>query len=180
MTRSFRKRLPPRVRSLIGCWKRGAANMSQRSASFVRVCGVGMVFGMCISFPATAAEAASSMQGVIQPLESAQFTPDDDVKCLSDVLETGDPAKGPSTVLLKAPPGCLVRWHYHTAMEQVTVIRGQVKIEMTGHGPVTLGAGGFAAMPGKMAHQFVCRGKQECLMLVTFDGAYDIFWGKGN
>jgi hypothetical protein len=71
-----------------------------------------------------------------------------------------------------------VRWHY-TAMEQVTVIRGRLEIEMTGHGPAALGAGGFAAMPGKMAHQFVCSGKQECLLLVSFDGVHDIFWGKG-
>jgi len=154
--------------------------MNQWSASWVRVCGVGVLFGMWMGSPAAAADAPSSMPGVVKPLESAQFTPDDDVKCLSDLLEAGDPAKGPSTLLLKAPPGCLVRWHYHTAMEQVTVIRGRLNIEMTGHGPVTLGVGGFAAMPGKMAHQFVCRGKQECLLLVSFDGVYDIFWGKGT
>jgi hypothetical protein len=50
---------------------------------------------------------------------------------------------------------------------------------MTGHSAV-LTSGGFASMPGKMAHQFTCSGKQECLVMVTFDRAYDIFWGKGN
>jgi quercetin dioxygenase-like cupin family protein len=84
----------------------------------------------------------------------------------------------PSTILLKATPGCVVPWHYHTAMEQVVVIRGLLKMEMTGHSATTVGPGGFAAMPSKMAHRFVCSGKRECLLTVMFDGAYDIFWLK--
>jgi hypothetical protein len=30
-----------------------------------------------------------------------------------------------------------------------------------------------------MAHQFTCQDAQ-CLMFVTFDRAYDIFWGKAG
>jgi anti-sigma factor ChrR (cupin superfamily) len=144
------------------------------------MCGVYALLSIWTQCSAAAdvAAASASMPGVVKPLESQQFTPDDDVKCLSDALEAGDPSKGPSTFLLKAPPGCLVRWHYHTATEQVTVIRGSLEMEMTDHGPAILGAGGFAAMPGKMAHQFVCRGRRACLLLVTFDAPYDIFWGK--
>ncbi len=33
-------------------------------------------------------------------------------------------------------------------------------------------------MPGRMAHQFTCQGPQACVMFVTFDGAYDIKWGR--
>jgi quercetin dioxygenase-like cupin family protein len=132
------------------------------------------LLGACIAAAAIAAE------GTVKPLANVQFEPDDDVKCLSDVLETGDPAHGPSTILLKAAPGCLVPWHYHTAMEQVVVIRGQLEMEMTGHSATMVGPGGFAAMPGKMAHQFACKGKQECLLTVMFDGVYDIFWVKSK
>ena len=37
---------------------------------------------------------------------------------------------------------------------------------------------GFAVMGSHMAHQFACQGTTACVMFVSFDGAYDIKWGK--
>jgi len=135
-----------------------------------------------LSLPATAANPSSGdrLAGESKPLESIHFEQDDDVKCLASARETGDPSKGPSTFILKAPPGCIVPWHFHTAEEQAIVIRGKVTMEMEGHPAVTLGAGGFSVMPGKAPHQFSCIGKHPCLLIVTFDAPYDIFWGKKN
>lgn len=124
--------------------------------------------------------ADSTMTGDVKPLTSLHFTADDDVKCLSDAIETGDPETGPSTILLKATPGCVVPWHYHTAVEQLIVIRGDVLTEMSGHAAGLLSAGGFAVMGSKVPHQFVCQEKSECLIVVIFDRKYDIYWGKGN
>ena len=124
------------------------------------------------SEPAT----ADQMKGEVKPLNAVQFAPDDDVKCLQSALETGDSTKGPSTFILKAPPGCVVRWHFHSAQEQAIVVRGKVKMEMDAHAPVTLEAGGFAMMPGRMAHQFSCVGRTPCLITVVFDRPYDIVW----
>jgi quercetin dioxygenase-like cupin family protein len=142
----------------------------------IRFAFIAMLFGITSVF----AFAADPANGVTKPLDAMHFAPDDDVKCLSSALETGDPAKGPSTFALKAPPGCMVPWHFHTAQEQAIVIRGQVKMEMTGHAPMQLGPGGFAMMQGKVAHQFACEGRAPCLIIVVFDGVYDIFWGKGR
>jgi mannose-6-phosphate isomerase-like protein (cupin superfamily) len=127
-----------------------------------------------------AAFAESKMTGAVKPLRSVQFSPDQDVKCLSSALETGDAATGPSTWILKAPPGCVVPWHRHTAEEQLIIISGAVLAEMSDHPPTRLGPGGFAVMGSQMPHQFSCRGKSPCLMMVSFDRAYDIFWGKGG
>jgi anti-sigma factor ChrR (cupin superfamily) len=124
--------------------------------------------------------AQDKAKGTIKPLSSVQFAPDKDVKCLSSALETGDPATDRSTFILKAPPGCVVPWHFHTAEEQLTIISGTVLAEMIGHPSTRLGPGGFAMMGGRMAHQFTCQGKAACLMIVAFDGPYDIFWGKGG
>jgi quercetin dioxygenase-like cupin family protein len=118
------------------------------------------------------------MQGEVKPLNSIHFVQDDDVKCLLSALETGDPAKGPATFILKAPPGCVVRWHFHSAQEQAIVIAGKVKMEMDAHAPVSLEAGGFAVMQSRTAHQFSCVGSTPCLMMVAFDRPYDIFWVK--
>ena len=118
--------------------------------------------------------------GNIRPLAGVKFKQDGDVKCLQTALEAGDPTKGSSTFILKAPPGCVVPWHHHTAQEQLIIIEGNVLAEMTDHPLTQLGPGGFAVMEGHMAHQFTCQGKFACLMFVTFDRVYDIFWGKGG
>ena len=117
--------------------------------------------------------------GALKPLPAVQFLPDGDVKCLSSAIETGNPVTGPSTLILKAPPGCVVPWHSHTAQEQIMMVSGTIVAEMTGHPITTLGPGGFAVMAGGMAHQFTCQ-DMACVMFVTFDRAYDIFWGKGG
>jgi hypothetical protein len=49
---------------------------------------------------------------------------------------------------------------------------------MEGMKDAVLGPGGFAMMPSKASHWFTCTAKEECLMFVTFDRAYDIVWIK--
>jgi quercetin dioxygenase-like cupin family protein len=117
-------------------------------------------------------------QGVVKPLSDVKFQPDEDVKCLSSAVETGDLSKGPSTIVLRAPQGCLIPWHYHTAEEQLIVIQGKVPTEMEGMPKQVLESGGFAMMPGKTKHRFSCQSKVGCILFVTFDKAYDIFWVK--
>jgi gentisate 1,2-dioxygenase len=118
------------------------------------------------------------MTGRVNPFASLPLAQDSDVACLQSALETGNSQAGPSTWILKAPPGCVAPWHWHTAQEQLLVVAGDVMAEMTDHPPTLLQAGGFAMMPGRMAHQFTCRGAEPCVMFVTFDGGYDIKWGK--
>jgi quercetin dioxygenase-like cupin family protein len=117
----------------------------------------------------------AAQHGII-PLEDAPFSQDLDVKCLQGALENGNPETGPSTFLLKAPPGCRVAAHYHTAEEQLIVIQGSVTTGMKGMPEAELTAGGFAVMPSKAVHWFSCSGKAPCLMVVTFDRKYDIVW----
>lgn len=115
-----------------------------------------------------------------RPLAEVKFEQDDDVKCLLSAVETGNPATGPSTIVLKAPPNCLVPWHYHSAEEQLIVVQGSIRTEMDGMSARALGPGGFAMMPSKAKHQFSCQSKTACVMFVTFDRVYDIFWVKDN
>ena len=114
----------------------------------------------------------------MKPLADVKFEQDEDVKCLASALESGDPASGPSMIILKAPPKCLVPWHWHTAEEQLMVIEGSVLTEMEGMPAHPLVRGGFAMMPGKAKHQFSCESKTDCVMFVSFGGKYDIFWVK--
>ena len=135
---------------------------------------------LALLFLAATASLSSQEQhhGVVRPLSDVKFAPDDDVKCLDSTLESGDPDKGPSTFILRAAPDCKVPLHYHTAEEQLIVVRGDLETGMEGVAPRVLQAGGFAMMPSKEKHWFTCQSKEGCLMFVTFDRAYDIFWVK--
>jgi quercetin dioxygenase-like cupin family protein len=135
---------------------------------------------IAFTFLAAAASLSSQEQhhGVVRPLSDVKFEQDSDSKCLSSSLETGDPDKGPSTFILRAAPDCRVPLHYHTAEEQLFVVSGDLETGMEGVTPRVLQAGGFALMPGKEKHWFTCKSKAGCLMFVTFDRAYDIFWVK--
>jgi glyoxylate utilization-related uncharacterized protein len=144
-------------------------------AVMAKACLVSVAFW---SLTNAGAMAQAAMAGKIQPYGSLAFGPDADVACLASALEAGEAATGPSTWILKAPSGCLVPWHSHTAQEQLIVVGGSVMAEMTGHAPTLLEAGGFAVMPGRMAHQFTCQETASCVMFVSFDRAYDIKWEK--
>ena len=124
--------------------------------------------------------AQKPMAGTVMPFAAVPFAPDVDVACLASALETGTAATGPSTWILKAPPGCVVPWHSHTAQEQFIVVFGDVKAEMPGHPPTRLGPGGFAAMGSHMAHQLTCEGTVACVVFASFDRAYDIKWEKAQ
>lgn len=137
-----------------------------------------LIVSCILLFPAAVLQAQATKPGSVVPLADVKFATDDDVKCLRSVKENGDPATGPSTYILKAPPGCLVAWHWHTAEEQLIVTQGSVLTEMEGMAPHTLGPGGFAMMPSKVKHQFSCKSKSDCIMFVTFDRVYDIYWVK--
>jgi quercetin dioxygenase-like cupin family protein len=131
-------------------------------------------------FISGAALAEDTTTGAIKPISSVKFSPDNDVKCLLSAVETGNPKTGRSTLILKASPGCVVPWHFHTAEEQLIVISGTVRSEMADHRPARLGPGGFAVMGSHAPHQFTCQSKFACLMMVAFDRIYDIYWGKGG
>ena len=151
-----------------------------RALSFRRIGKCNCVASFIFLFFAVAASLSSQEQhhGMVRPLSDVKFEPDDDVKCLDSTLENGDPAKGASTFILRAGADCIVPLHYHTAEEQLIVVRGDVETGMEGVTPRVLQAGGFAMMPSKEKHWFSCKSKDGCLMFVTFDRAYDIFWVK--
>jgi quercetin dioxygenase-like cupin family protein len=119
-----------------------------------------------------------SPHGIVTPLASAKLVFDGEPACLKVARENGDPDKGASTFLLEAPSGCVVPAHYHTAEEQLMVVRGDVRTGMDGMAEATLGPGGFAMMPSKAMHWFSCQSKSPCLMFVTFDRKYDIVWAR--
>jgi quercetin dioxygenase-like cupin family protein len=124
------------------------------------------------------AQAAKS--GIVRQLADVKFPQEEKPGCLQFALENGELKTGPSTAIMKAAPNCVVPPHYHTAEEQLIIVRGDVSTGMEGMSDSVLHPGGFAMMPSKAVHWFTCTAKEECVMFVTFDRAYDIVWVKQN
>jgi len=132
-----------------------------------------LLLGLALSLAAQAPK-----PGIVRQLADVKFPPGDGPDCLQFFLENGDLNTGPSTAIMKATPKCVVPQHYHTAEEQLIIVKGNVSTGMEGMPDTVLGPGGFAMMPSKAPHWFTCTAKEECLMFVTFDRAYDIVWLK--
>ncbi|HKW32627.1 MAG TPA: cupin domain-containing protein [Candidatus Acidoferrum sp.] len=129
-------------------------------------------------FAAITVSAQAPKTGFTRTLAEVKFPKDDKPDCLQFAIENGDLKTGPSTAIMKAAPNCVVPPHYHTAEEQLIIVRGEVSTGMDGMQDTLLGPGGFAMMASKQVHWFSCTVKEECLIFVTFDRAYDIVWVK--
>jgi quercetin dioxygenase-like cupin family protein len=133
------------------------ANVNQMYRISARRAGYALVFGMVLT-----ASAEAPHRGFVRPLSEVKFPPDDEPKCLQFSLENGDLQTGPSTAIMKAAPNCVVPPHYHSAEEQLIIVRGEVSTGMEGMPEAILGPGGFAMMPSKQVHWFTCTAKEPC------------------
>jgi quercetin dioxygenase-like cupin family protein len=132
---------------------------------------------LAVTLSAQAPESSAKV-GIVRQLSDVKFPPGEGPDCLQFFLENGDLNTSPTTAIMKATPKCVVPPHYHTAEEQLIIVKGYVSTGMQGMKDTVLGPGGFAMMPSKAPHWFTCTAKEECLMFVTFDRAYDIVWLK--
>jgi quercetin dioxygenase-like cupin family protein len=143
----------------------------------VYVCPAILCLALALTLSAQAPR-RESKSGIVRQLSEVRFPAGEGPDCLQFFLENGDMKTGPSTAIMKAKPNCVVPPHYHTAEEQLIIVKGNVSTGMEGMQDSVLGPGGFAMMPSKAPHWFTCAAKEECLMFVTFDRAYDIVWLK--
>ena len=81
--------------------------------------------------------------GVVRPLSEVKFPSGEGPDCLQFFLETGDLKTGPSTAIMKAAPKCVVPPHYHTAEEQLFIVKGNVSTGMHA---------GYRSRPRRLRH----------------------------
>jgi len=86
----------------------------------------------------------------------------------------GDPAKGPSVLLVKLASGCRIPWHWYTATEQLMFVSGAGTLEMKDGKPIRLRAGSYASLPGRQIHQPTC--SSSCVFFNTADADFDIHY----
>jgi quercetin dioxygenase-like cupin family protein len=113
--------------------------------------------------------------------QSAKFGPIPGApSCATSAAVRGDPAKGPSVMLIKLASGCRVPWHWHSANEQLMVVSGTGTLEMKEGKRLTLHAGTYAALPNHQVHQAVC--SSNCMFFNSTDGVFDLHYvdASGN
>jgi quercetin dioxygenase-like cupin family protein len=93
--------------------------------------------------------------------------------CMTISAQRGDPMKGAAVLLLKIKSGCIVPWHWHTANENLMMVSGTGKSEMSG-GAHTMAMGDYLYLAGKEIHQFTCI--SSCLVFDVIDEAFDIHY----
>lgn len=74
--------------------------------------------------------------------------------CATIAVQDGDPSAGPSFILIKATPGCVIPWHWHTPNERLVIVSGSAKGEMKDMKALTMKPGDFILLPSKGIHQF--------------------------
>lgn len=99
-------------------------------------------------------------------------------KCTLGAVVSGDPTKGAGVLQLKATPGCVIPWHWHTSNENLMFVSGSAKVEMKDGAPVTVRAGDYLHLPSKHPHQFTC--VSACKLFLEIDAAFDIHYVDAN
>jgi quercetin dioxygenase-like cupin family protein len=94
--------------------------------------------------------------------------------CAMIAVESGDPGKGPSVILLKAKAGCVVPWHWHTANERLVIVSGTAKGEMKDGMPLMLKAGDYVVLPARGIHRLTVLTDIELFNMP--DAAFDIHY----
>ena len=98
-------------------------------------------------------------------------------------VQDGDPAKGPSVLMMKFPKGMTIPAHWHTSDEIVTVIAGSVVFgsgEKADESKGTLlSSGAYAIIPGKSSHWAVV--KEDLLFTAALNRLADFhLCGEGK
>jgi quercetin dioxygenase-like cupin family protein len=125
---------------------------------------------------ANAQQRNTKKEMVVTPFQDAKFVPVDPAQ--PDVAQIavlwGDPAKGPSAMLLKMKKGG-GQLHLHTSDYHLVLLQGTMK-HWAGGGQETdakpLEPGSYWFQPGNQAHGDSCL-TDECLMFIKWEGKRD-------
>jgi quercetin dioxygenase-like cupin family protein len=96
--------------------------------------------------------------------------------CVTVAPQHGDPAKGPSVLLLKFESTCVVPYHWHSINETVFSVNGLLQITAKGEKPQVISGGDYAYMPAKHVHQAKCAGAKPCTIFLHSDGPFDLHY----
>ena len=123
---------------------------------------------------------ATSLRGDAQPpsgggVHKLSATLGTKVGCFpAEGIETGDAAKGPSIIVERWSPGCIIPWHWHTPNEHVMMVSGALNFEIKGEKPTRVTAGDFVLIPSHQISRAKCVSTQPCIDFLYTDAPFDV------
>lgn len=135
---------------------------------------VSMTSLLAVCVPSLARPQSDGM--IIVPIEAARFVPSDPARPNGTQIAIlrGDPATGPSAILMKLKKGG-GSLHVHSADYQLVVIQGTMKHLREGQTEESakpLEPGSYWFQPGGKAHRDLCLA-DECLLHIVWSGKRD-------
>jgi quercetin dioxygenase-like cupin family protein len=84
-----------------------------------------------------------------------------------------NPKTQATQLLVRATMPAVVPWHWHTANEAITVMKGTFTVECEGR-KIDLGPGSFSYAPSRLIHRATFT--EGCMIAISADGPFDITW----
>lgn len=94
--------------------------------------------------------------------------------CSSFAVDRGDPTTGPSLLIVKLKAGCVVPWHWHTAREELMLVSGTGKVDISNFPSQVVHQGAYILLPARHHHQFACQ--TDCVFFDAISGKFDIHY----
>jgi len=110
---------------------------------------------------------------ILTNLDSAKWTHDKgDPAGLDSAFLHEDTQTGGMEMLVRFPPGHLIKPHYHDSNERLIVLEGQLTVKRES-GETALNAGGFAYLPAHEVQRLSCSSATRCTVYLSWDGKPD-------
>jgi quercetin dioxygenase-like cupin family protein len=104
---------------------------------------------LCALAQPLAAQEAHTTHAAGAKFEAFPNVPD----CMKGAVLRGDPAAGPSIILIRGAAGCRIPRHWHTPSETILFVSGTARLGMKDQAPETLRAGDYVLVPAKHQHE---------------------------
>lgn len=145
---------------------------------FSKIFNLKIVLFFLISFPVPAQENEVMEKSIIQEHNDPglewggcpEFMPEG---CKIAVLH-GDPAKKNVDIFFKVPANSKIPYHYHTSVERMVLVAGELEVTYEGENPQTLKVGSYAFGPAGKPHYAKC-GDSPCVLFIAFEEPLDAF-----
>ena len=85
----------------------------------------------------------------------------------------GDPAKNNADVFFRVPANAVIPRHWHTSVERMVLVAGELHVTYDGHETAVLTPGTYAYGPARLSHKAVCTGAGPCVLFIAFESPVD-------
>ena len=128
---------------------------------------VGVIGGsIAVSLAIAAGQRASP---ILTNLDTAKWTHE---KESDSVVLREDSQTGGMEMLVRFPPGHVIKPHYHESNERIIVLEGQLTLKQDA-GDTMLNSGGFAYLPAGQVQRLSCSSTTRCTFYLAWDGKPD-------